>query len=46
MFYQEFCIHNYQTHEEDITIFMDVKMLSNMGAYLTSVCRSTPFDIS
>jgi hypothetical protein len=35
MFHQEYCIHNSpnnQTYEENKTIFLDFKMLNNMGA--------------
>jgi hypothetical protein len=35
MFHQEFCIHNgpnYQTHKENKIIYVDFKVLGNMGA--------------
>jgi hypothetical protein len=48
-FIKEFYIYNgpnYQTHEEDITISMDLKMSSSLGVNKTEVYRSTCSDIS
>lgn len=48
-FIKEFYIYNgpnYQTHEEDITISMDLKMSSSLGVDKIEVYRSTCSDIS
>jgi len=44
MFYQELCIYhgsNYQTHEEDKTIYVNPKMSRNLGVDKTKVYKST-----
>jgi hypothetical protein len=49
MFHKKICIHNgpnYQTHEENITIYVDLKMLAIMGVDKVEVYWSTYLDIS
>jgi hypothetical protein len=46
MFYQELCIYhgsNHQTHEEDKTIYVNPRMLSNLGVDKTKVYKSTSY---
>jgi len=49
MFYQEFCIYHgshYQTHEENILVYVDPRMLSNLVVDKSKVHKSIYSHIS